>query len=122
MRLEETFSTTGTRRTSKPSRSSRSRSPSRPRPKRNVSPAATISAPIPRRIRSANSSAESAASSSSNGSTSDVLDSRLLEQLEPPLERGEKLDPPPSTARGCGSNVTTVVRSPALRAASITRR
>ena len=70
------FSTSGTQRTSKPSRSRSARSPSRRRPKRNVSPAATTSAPMPRSMRSANSSADSPASCSSKRSTSTSSDSR----------------------------------------------
>ena len=97
----------GTRRTSKLSRASRSRSPSRPRPKRNVSPAATVSAPIAAQHLLGELLRRERSEPSSNAEDEDVLDSGVREQLEPALERREELDAPPSTARGCGSNVTT---------------
>ena len=71
-----------------------SRSPWRSRPKRNVSPAATTSAPMPRRMRSAKSVGSSAQAFRRNRDD-DVVDSRRLEQLQPPLERREELDLPP---------------------------
>ena len=97
------------------------RSPCRSRPKRNVSPAATTSAPMPRRIARRICRLE-ACQRVVELEHEDVVDSRCVEQLEPPLECREELDVVPNTARGCGSNVTTAVRNPAARAASITRR
>ena len=90
--LDETLSTSGTRRTSNPSRSSRSRSPARPRPKRKPSPAATTSAPIaaqdatprtPRRRarRAPRRSGARATSSMPGSSSSSSRRSSVAEQL-----------------------------------------
>ena len=89
---EDTPGTVSTSRTAKPSRSSSSRSPRRREPKRKSAPAATASAPIARRYRSANTSGSSAISSVVNDATSVASTPAAAEQLQPPLERRDQFD------------------------------
>ena len=122
IRLDETPSTSGTGRASKPRRSSRARSPARARPKRKFAPATTTSVPIGRRTASANSSGPSCASSRSNSTTS----TSAIPAWSTSSRRRARLESSctsyPNAIRGCGSKVTSVGVSPAASAASSTRR
>ncbi len=115
--VDETPSTSGTLLASKPRRSTSSRSPARPWPKRKSAPATTTSAPIRRRNAFTNASGSSAASFAVNGTTrtsampASAISSSRRSRV---VSSSTRL---PSTTRGCGSNVTTVGVSPASTAA-----
>src|SRR5919199_1039092 len=84
---EETPSTSGTARTSNPSRSSRARSPRRARPNRKPFPAAED--PLRELLWLEAGDVERELDDEP------LVDSELGNQLEPPVERGEQLDPVP---------------------------
>ena len=97
--------------------------PRRPRPKRKSAPARTTSRADRRRHRLGERLGSSARELEVEaGRRAPRRCPARGDQLEPPLERRDQIDPVPERIRGCGSNVTTVGVSPAARVASRTTR